>query len=333
MASPSVPPIGDFRRVLEQAIGRLEQARSSGRLRMDGLEVRVFNNVWVIEEGVEIDSLSVVGDVHGDYRTFNYVLSRTFRSLRVFVGDYVDRGPPEGQVYTLYEILRLFTEGDTLIPLRGNHEPPDYLTPYPHDFPDALEAVYPGEGRSLYRLAMQLFDSLPHALLIEGRTLILHGGIPVGPETGFNRLIQNPTPTLEDRIEYLGGQTYPPPRETLQEILWNDPDPDLQATHRPNTERGVGYKWGQTATIQVLPKLKVHLIIRGHEWARQGYKIDHQGKILTLFSRIGEPYPNEKAAIFHCPNPTRERIIEIVKGGGQGLSRCIQPIKPPATIY
>jgi protein phosphatase len=42
--------------------------------------------------------------------------------------------------------------------------------------------------------------------------------------------------------------------------------------------------------------LKVNILIRGHEPAELGYKINHAGKVLTLFSRKGEPYFNSRGA-------------------------------------
>jgi protein phosphatase len=42
--------------------------------------------------------------------------------------------------------------------------------------------------------------------------------------------------------------------------------------------------------------LNVNVLIRGHEPSAEGYKNNHHGKVLTLFSRKGEPYYNTQAA-------------------------------------
>jgi protein phosphatase len=42
--------------------------------------------------------------------------------------------------------------------------------------------------------------------------------------------------------------------------------------------------------------LNVKVLIRGHEPSEEGYKINHNGRVLTLFSRKGEPYYNTQAA-------------------------------------
>ena len=38
------------------------------------------------------------------------------------------------------------------------------------------------------------------------------------------------------------------------------------------------------------------VLIRGHEPCEQGFKINHSGKVLTLFSRKGPPYFNAHGA-------------------------------------
>ncbi|RLI41233.1 hypothetical protein DRO69_11810, partial [Candidatus Bathyarchaeota archaeon] len=42
--------------------------------------------------------------------------------------------------------------------------------------------------------------------------------------------------------------------------------------------------------------LNVNVLIRGHEPSVEGFKINHDGKVLTLFSRKGSPYHNEYGA-------------------------------------
>jgi len=42
--------------------------------------------------------------------------------------------------------------------------------------------------------------------------------------------------------------------------------------------------------------LNVKILIRGHEPSGEGFKLNHNGKVLTLFSRKGQPYNNEHGA-------------------------------------
>ena len=40
----------------------------------------------------------------------------------------------------------------------------------------------------------------------------------------------------------------------------------------------------------------VKILIRGHESCPEGYKMNHNGKILTLFSTNKQPYSNKQRA-------------------------------------
>ena len=42
--------------------------------------------------------------------------------------------------------------------------------------------------------------------------------------------------------------------------------------------------------------LGVNVLFRGHEPCDLGYKFNHHGRVLTLFSRKGSPYYNERGA-------------------------------------
>jgi protein phosphatase len=49
-------------------------------------------------------------------------------------------------------------------------------------------------------------------------------------------------------------------------------------------------------TKRFLEIFGVRFLIRGHEPSNQGYKINHNGKVLTIFSRRGDPYFNKHGA-------------------------------------
>jgi len=49
-------------------------------------------------------------------------------------------------------------------------------------------------------------------------------------------------------------------------------------------------------TDETLYRLNFKVLIRGHEPCQEGFKINHDGKILTLFSRKGPPYFNDHGA-------------------------------------
>lgn len=163
------------------------------------------------------------------------------------------------------------SEPDSVVLLRGNHEPPPGLTPYPHDYPEVLRDLYGYEwGEKLYRLSFALFQQLPYAVRL-GPLLALHGGLPV-----YSKFERRPNLDL------------------LEEVLWNDPE-DLVEEAVPSP-RGAGYLFGPSVTERWAKELGFEKLVRGHEPC-EGYKLNHNGKVITLFSRLGPPYYNSKAAV------------------------------------
>jgi hypothetical protein len=278
-----IPSFDEFRETLSNAINLFKKERESNRLGR-------INGVHIIDRSKLSLPLIIIGDIHGDFYSLSKILNE-LNSLSDFffiaLGDYIDRGPAEGQVLSLYELLKLkeeFTE--KVILLRGNHEPAPGLEPYPHDFPYALASLYgTDKAKELYGLTRELFEELPYAIVIREVALLVHGGPPT-----FNLEKNEP--------EYLGYASWPPNLKVLEEVLWNDPS-DFIEVRAPNP-RGAGSLWGIKVTREVLKKLNVALIIRGHEPALEGYKLNHENKVLTLFSRLGSPYYNPQAAYVFC---------------------------------
>ena len=282
------PSASEFRRSIEDLLSMEEESERNGRSAWNG-ERR--GEVIVVEP--RRDPVALIGDIHGDYETFKTIVERLEaegrldRGLTVFTGDYVDRGPPSGQALVLHELATLKKSlSDRLILLRGNHEPPPGLTPYPHDYPAALERLYGGSrGVELYRLSSRLFNRLPHALVIDNIALVLHGGPPT---SGFERGI----------MEYLGWDR---DLAVIEEILWNDPAEAVE--YRSPSPRGAGWLWGATVTEKALRATRTKLIVRAHEPVETGYKLNHGGRVVTLFSRRGHPYYNLRAAYLACDTP------------------------------
>ena len=80
----------------------------------------------------------------------------------------------------------------------------------------------------------------------------------------------------------------------LEELLWNDPRQLDSLEGWEDSPRGIGRHFGKEITASWLEISGTTCVIRGHEPC-QGFKIDHDGKVLTLFSSR-EPYPSFNAA-------------------------------------
>jgi len=230
---------------------------------------------------------TVVGDIHGDLKTLAQILrdSRFIekmhgeeRPLLIFLGDYGDRGVYSPEVY--YVVLKLKEiHPEHVVLMRGNHEGPEDILASPHDLPAHLHRKFGEEWSKAYEKLRRLFDQLYNAVLVNERYIMLHGGVPSQAKS----------------VEDLAYAHKKHPQEAhLEEILWSDPEEGISGTYP--SPRGAGKLFGKDVTDKLLKMLNVKLLIRGHEPSEAGYKINHEGKILTLFSRKGEPYFNSQAA-------------------------------------
>jgi len=220
----------------------------------------------------------VVGDLHGDLESLSFILedcgSGSAHRSFVFLGDYGDRGSHSIEVYQT--ILEMKTRSkENVVLLRGNHEGP--MPVWPHDLPYRFRERYGDWGKTLYRAVRQLWNWLPIAALVEGKYLLLHGGIPANMHS------------LEDLARARGLH---PQHDYLEDILWSDPRESSGVSPSP---RGAGKYFGPDVTKAALSLVGVKTLIRSHEPC-DGVLVHHDGRVLTLFSRKGAPYHNRCAA-------------------------------------
>jgi diadenosine tetraphosphatase ApaH/serine/threonine PP2A family protein phosphatase len=220
-------------------------------------------------------SVIVVGDIHGDMESLVHILMSEDMGKAdriVFLGDYGDRGDKSVGVYYLLLRLKVSIRGKVIM-LRGNHEGP--MPVRPQDLPLLFTKRYGAKGNTLYKKLKELWAYLPHAVLVEGQYLMLHGGLP-----------RNVTSITD--IAYAHESI----SSNFEEILWSDPVEDKGYFQ---SSRGVGMLFGEDVTDEVLRAVGVKTLIRSHE-ACEGVEVQQRGKILTLFSRKGAPYFNSRAA-------------------------------------
>lgn len=231
---------------------------------------------------------TVIGDLHGDIESLAHILkdSGFLRKAEkgedvhlIFLGDYGDRGSDSPEVYCLVLKLKVLFP-DKVILMRGNHEGPEDMLPYPHDLPSQLKLKYGEEaGARIMAELRELFNHLYTAVVIEERAVLIHGGVPSKAKS----------------IRDLAYAHKKHPKEThLEEMLWSDPQEDLLGTEF--SPRGAGRLFGADATERLLRMLNVKVLIRGHESCPEGFKTNHNGKVLTLFSTNKPPYSNKHGA-------------------------------------
>jgi diadenosine tetraphosphatase ApaH/serine/threonine PP2A family protein phosphatase len=231
----------------------------------------------------------VIGDLHGNLESLKIILenSKFLAKLKkqpdaciVCLGDYVDRGPESAEILYVLLTLKLAFPNQVIL-LRGNHEGPKSLIAYPHDLPDQLQGRFPRLWQEIYEKMFELFDRLYLGVYVEDRYLMVHGG--VSPKI---RSLNDLAKTKVDR-------------EVFADVLWSDPDQNV--TSVTASHRGVGVLFGEKVTKQVLSVIKAKLLIRGHQAYGEGYHLNHDGKVLTLFSRKGWPYFNNSGAYLVMP--------------------------------
>ncbi|MEM4713897.1 MAG: metallophosphoesterase family protein [Candidatus Bathyarchaeia archaeon] len=229
----------------------------------------------------------IIGDLHGDLESLIEILTRSnflnklnqnSNATIIFLGDYGDRGPLSAEVY--YTILKLKLHFPRqVILMRGNHEGPEDLLASPHDLPWQLQAKFGNVWQEAYKEIFKLFKCLYNAVVVEERYLMVHGGVP---------------PQAKNLEDLAHAHERHPKESLLEDILWSDPNEMINETCA--SPRGAGKLFGQKVTEVALQNFGVNVLIRGHEPCEEGYKISHNGKILTLFSRKGPPYFNLNGA-------------------------------------
>lgn len=289
--------LGDERKVLELAKEALEV--DAGRFvalveevtHVLEKEVRKVGGMLVRGKLVTLEpegDTVVVGDVHGDLESLVHILKdsnfiknaqqRQKDTMLIFLGDYGDRGFYSAEVY--YVVLMLKQSfPENVILMRGNHEGPEDLLASPHDLPFQFQQRFGKDGDAAYACVRRLFDQLYNAVLVKNQYVLIHGGFP----------------TTACSLDDLAFAHEKHPKETfLEEILWNDPEENMTGTCA--SPRGAGKLFGSDVTARFLEMYQVNVLVRGHEPSVEGFKLNHNGKVLTLFSRKGEPYYNEQAA-------------------------------------
>ncbi|GJM94857.1 hypothetical protein PR202_ga11539 [Eleusine coracana subsp. coracana] len=103
----------------------------------------------------------------------------------------------------------------------------------------------------------------------EGEVFIVHGG-----------LFSVDGVKLSD-IRSIDRFCEPPEEGLMCELLWSDPQPQLG---RGPSKRGVALSFGADVTKKFLLENNLDLVVRSHEVKDEGYEIEHDGKLITVFS-------------------------------------------------
>ncbi|KAA8490761.1 Serine/threonine-protein phosphatase 5 [Porphyridium purpureum] len=219
------------------------------------------------------NEITVCGDTHGQFYDLLEIFRRNGAPSKsnpyVFNGDFVDRGS-----FSVEVILTLFAyklhEPDCMHLTRGNHES------------TGMNKIYgfEGEVRSKYtetcfRLFSEVFRALPLAYILDGssepggkRAFVVHGGL-------FSK-----DDVLIEHIQAL-NRNCEPDSGLIAEMLWSDPQTE---PGRGVSKRGIGVAFGPDVTHAWCDANNIALIVRSHEMKDEGYEIEADGRLITVFS-------------------------------------------------
>jgi protein phosphatase len=296
----------DFLSQIEQAIRSLEAERQKRQI----VGGKVTGGLIEIDD---LQNIAIISDLHGDSRSLfkmlgqiNYekFLTNPYNKM-VFLGDYVDRGSDSiGVMYSVCYLKHAYP--NSVILMRGNHEAPTEFPFASHDLPYRIEDRFGHSGKIIYLRLLSMFKLLTLATIIERRLLLVHGGLPT-EDTVIKNYRESIPPAQEDHVQ----------SRVLEQLLWNDPRRVDKPPGWEVSRRGFGRHFGSSISRKWLEATRTKAVVRGHEPC-QGFRIDHDGMILTIFS-CKEPYPSFKAAFVLSSADHLDRI-----DNGKELSLCVK---------
>ena len=269
----------DFANTLGATISTLLEEQSTGLIAGG----KISNKIVELQIP---EKLVIIGDVHGDLRALSSILRKikiekfvlNHNNKIIFLGDYVDRGL--GSVEVLHTICSLkIRHPHSVVLMRGNHEAPIEFPISSHDLPKRMAERFGIRiGAEIYQTKiMKLFQLLYLITIVEGELFLVHGGVP----TDLNDVAKKFNDISSNEKGLIG--------EIMEEILWNDPRTLPEGKEWENSRRGLGKHFSLDVTKKWLSISNTKVIVRGHEPCN-GFKLDHDGRVLTLFS-CNQAYP------------------------------------------
>jgi serine/threonine-protein phosphatase 5 len=124
-------------------------------------------------------------------------------------------------------------------------------------------------NQTMFEEVSEFFNTLPLGHILNGRVLVVHGG-----------LFADPQMTIE-RFQSVNRFCQPPDVGPFNDILWSDPMDQRGLAPSP---RGVTSTFGPDITDRFLRANNLEILIRSHQVQENGYAIQHGGKCVTVFS-------------------------------------------------
>eukprot|EP00485_Elphidium_margaritaceum_P010617 CAMPEP_0202694504 /NCGR_PEP_ID=MMETSP1385-20130828/8351_1 /ASSEMBLY_ACC=CAM_ASM_000861 /TAXON_ID=933848 /ORGANISM="Elphidium margaritaceum" /LENGTH=529 /DNA_ID=CAMNT_0049350367 /DNA_START=35 /DNA_END=1624 /DNA_ORIENTATION=- len=212
------------------------------------------------------NTVTICGDIHGQYYDYLHIFALngmpSTRNAYLFNGDFVDRGSWSCEVILSMLALKLLYPRHFMM-TRGNHETINMNNMY--GFKGEVEHKY---SAKVFDLFTEIFNALPLAYVLGKKVFVCHGGLMKKEGVSI------------DEIQTI-NRFQQPEEGVMTDILWSDPQD--QRGLAPS-KRGGGTMFGPDITEKFLKRNNLELIVRSHEVQEDGYKVLHNGKLITIFS-------------------------------------------------
>ncbi|XP_014393711.1 PREDICTED: serine/threonine-protein phosphatase PP1-alpha catalytic subunit, partial [Myotis brandtii] len=279
--------------------------------------------------------LKICGDIHGQY----YDLLRLFEyggfppeSNYLFLGDYVDRGKQSLETICLLLAYKIKYPENFFL-LRGNHECASINRIY--GFYDECKRRY---NIKLWKTFTDCFNCLPIAAIVDEKIFCCHGGSSALLEGRDLKEAEGLSPDLQsmEQIRRIMRPTDVPDQGLLCDLLWSDPDKDVQGWGE--NDRGVSFTFGAEVVAKFLHKHDLDLICRAHQVVEDGYEFFAKRQLVTLFSAPNYCGEFDNAGAMMSVDETLMCSFQILKpadknkgkyGQFSGLNPGGRPITPP----
>jgi hypothetical protein len=300
------------------------------QLNVSGFPPIIRINIYANE--AESQRVVIIGDLHSDFNALSAILTKLSLSsydyfengLFIFTGDYTDRGcRPVETLRLLYALKSCL--GERCIMLKGNHEL--------MRFEDGLLSpmIYPSDtymifnwklGPAVSRLYADYCARLPYAAVLNFYNPDIHpsdaeqlpsSASPLMPEKRF--LICHASLPRFDFASFfdetkLAGNTLPadfrsPEGKMLNQMIWGDPVEFVN----PLNKYDIRFEFGKKEFNEFMEKNGYDLLIRSHEFVKNGFRYSFDKRLITIFSSGGEQNDDS----FYCgevPNPSFAIINE-----------------------